>query len=268
MKVLDVDMDYFMFDIGHYVSENPSERFEEEKIGESVWNECEVREFFEKKLGLSKDKKIPGRIVVHHNETLYFWKEMIENELLQYPFEVVHIDSHADLGLGCTCGDQFIMKNLLGLDVEQRWDFKLYNQFVNSRMPGIGDYLLFAIAFRWISKLTYCANPNGECNDFLWYTMKDFYEPIYVGDCFRNTIQLLYNSTDILPKYSVSQKGYKEFLDNSVKEPEVPFEIIHSIEKVNYSGDFDFISIAQSPNYTPKSADYILDVFKDYVEIV
>ncbi len=268
MKVLDIDMDYFMFHVGHNISQNSEERFEEDVYGESVWSEIEVRNFLENNLGLSRNHKKPGRLLIHHNEALFFWKELIDKGCLQYPFEVVHVDSHADLGLGFICGDRFIMKTLLGLDVEQRSNFNIYNQLTDSMMPGIGDYLLFAIAFRWISKLTYCSNPHSECGDFLWFTMKDFYEPNYIGDYFQNKIQLLYNPTHDVPIFSVDREGYQEFLDTSIREPEVPFDIIHSIDKVDFSGDFDFISLAQSPNYTPKSADFILDVFKDYVEII
>jgi len=51
-----------------------------------------------------------------------------------------------------------------------------------------------------------------------------------------------------------------------VKEPEIPFLIIPTIEDVKYNGDFDFIVMAQSPNYTPASADYIMDVLREYIE--
>lgn len=266
MKVLDIDMDYFMFSVGNNISENSNQRYEEDNYGESVWNEQDVRAFLENNLGLSQIHKKPGRLLIHHNEALFFWKELIEDGRLPYPFEVIHVDSHADLGLGLSCGDRFIMRTLLGLDVEQRDDFNRYNQLPNSLMPGIGDYLLFAIAFRWISKLTYCSNPKGECNDFLWFTMKNFNEPLYYGDFVQNHIQLLYNPDDDLPAFSINREGYQEYLDNSIKEPEVPFDIIHSIEMVNYDGDFDYITLAQSPNYTPESADFILEIIKDYIE--
>ena len=41
-----------------------------------------------------------GRMVAGHNKALFFWQELIENKSLETPFEVVHVDSHADLGLG------------------------------------------------------------------------------------------------------------------------------------------------------------------------
>lgn len=58
----------------------------------------------------------------------------------------------------------------------------------------------------------------------------------------------------------------KRYLMNSKKELEVPFEIIHSIEAVQYHGDFDFVVMAQSPNHTPASADFIMDIFREYIE--
>ena len=41
MKVLDIDMDYFMFSVGNNISENSNQRYEEDNYGESVWNEQE-----------------------------------------------------------------------------------------------------------------------------------------------------------------------------------------------------------------------------------
>ena len=49
-------------------------------------------------------------------------------------------------------------------------------------------------------------------------------------------------------------------------EPRIPLVIIPNIEEVHFDGMFDFASIAQSPNYTPENADYILDVFREYIE--
>lgn len=73
MKVLDLDMDYFMESIAN-TPFSVSERLSEEDYGDTVWSEYRVREFLEQNLGLSKTKKIPGRIVVGHNESLFFGK--------------------------------------------------------------------------------------------------------------------------------------------------------------------------------------------------
>ena len=50
------------------------------------------------------------------------------------------------------------------------------------------------------------------------------------------------------------------------KDPEIPFTIIPTVEDVRYEGDFDFVVMAQSPNYTPASADFIMEIFREYIE--
>ena len=100
MKLLDLDMDYFMENIAIGITESREERLSEDEYGYCVWSEQRIRSFLEDNLGLSKDRKIKGRIVTGHNEALFFWQELITKESLETPFEVVHIDSHADLGLG------------------------------------------------------------------------------------------------------------------------------------------------------------------------
>lgn len=99
MRVLDLDMDYFMTKIAN-TPFSCKARLTEEDYGNSVWSEEEVRQFLEQNLGLSKKHKIHGRIVNGHNEALFFWEELINCKKLSDPFDVVHVDSHADLGLG------------------------------------------------------------------------------------------------------------------------------------------------------------------------
>ena len=100
MKVLDLDMDYFMKSVATFINESEPERLPEEDYGDSVWSEQEVRNFLEGNLGLSKQNRIRGRVVAGHNESLFFWRELIEKGDLSTPFDVIHVDSHADLGLG------------------------------------------------------------------------------------------------------------------------------------------------------------------------
>lgn len=266
MKILDLDMDYFMDKVATFVSESSTERLPEDSYGESVWEEDRVRSFIETNLGLSKDRKIKGRVVVGHNEALYYWKELIKNGDLTIPFEIVHVDSHADLGLGYSSW-KYISDTLLQHPVSERPN---YNQYIDCfgkvTREGIGDYLLFAIAYGWVSKLTYCANPKGEKNDYLYHTLKNFHENYIWDKPVQNTIQLVYNPTMELPDYNDSEKIKRDYFDTGKRETEVPMLIIPTIEDVNYSGDFDFAVLAQSPNYTPASADFVMDIFREYIE--
>lgn len=264
MKILDLDMDYFMEEIVH-TSDSVTERLSEKDFSGCVWTERQVRSFLENNLGLSKEKRIKGRIVVGHNESLLFWKELIARGELIIPFEVVHVDSHADLGLGFA-SHEHILNVLLSYPVEER---SIHNRYIdfNGRIKEecIGDYLLFAIAYQWISKITYCANPNGDKNDYLWQTLKDFHENIIWDKPVENLIQLLYNPNMDLPKIKDSLEIKEEYIKNSQREPEVPLLIIPTIEEVKYHGDFDFAMMAQSPNYTPASADFIMNIFREYI---
>lgn len=261
MKVLDLDMDYFMEHIASFISFNTSERLDEDGYGDTVWSEERVRDFLENNLGLSKNNKIPGRVVVGHNESLFFWEELLEQGKLADPFEVVHVDSHADLGLGCSSSD-FLQSAFLTLPVETRRRIRDDDEGVGI---SIGDYLLWAVAYKMISKITYCANPNGDKNDYVWDTLKDFKEDMIWNKPISNYIQLKYNSQMEWPKYNDSKEYKKKYMLGAIKDPEVELRIIPTIEDVKFQGDFDYAVIAQSPNYTPASADFILDVFRDYI---
>lgn len=68
-----------------------------------------------------------------------------------------------------------------------------------------------------------------------------------------------------LPDRWGEEDAKKLYIESSRKEPEVPFLIIPTIEDVHFNGDFDFAVLAQSPNYTPSSADFIIDIFREYI---
>ncbi len=260
MKVLDLDMDYFMEHIA-CIPFSVSDRLDEDNYGDTVWSEERVRNFLENNLGLSKKNKIPGRVVVGHNESLFFWEELLEQGKLTDPFEVVHVDSHADLGLGCSSSD-FLQSAFLTLPVETRRRIRDDDEGVGI---SIGDYLLWAVAYKMISKITYCANPNGDKNDYVWDTLKDFKEDMIWDKPIINYIQLKYNSQMEWPKYNDSKEYKKKYMLGAIKDPEVELKIIPTIEDVKFQGDFDYAVIAQSPNYTPASADFILDIFREYI---
>ena len=119
MKVLDLDMDYFMDCMVHRYNVTKGERLCENMYSKYVWDKKRVTRFFENNLGLSKDKKIKGKIITHHNEALDYWKELIGQKELKDPFEVIHVDSHADLGLGYRSWVS-IMKELLSYPLLER----------------------------------------------------------------------------------------------------------------------------------------------------
>ena len=87
MRVLDLDMDYFMRSVATFINESEPKRLSEDECGDCIWTEREVRDFLEGNLGLSKSNKIRGRVVAGHNESLFFWREPIEKGELSTPFD-------------------------------------------------------------------------------------------------------------------------------------------------------------------------------------
>lgn len=141
MRVLDIDLDFFVSDIAHFVSDN-GKRLNDDYY--KIWDEKSVRKFLEKKCGLSRSKPVKGRLIRHHDEAYYyFWRELISNNKLKVPFDIVHVDAHADLGLG-DASWVYILSDLLRLPPEER---------INPKTTGLdglsyGNYLAFAIANR------------------------------------------------------------------------------------------------------------------------
>lgn len=264
MKILDLDMDYFMTAIAQ-TPFSCAERLSEEVYGDSVWSSDAVRQFLENNLGLSKEHKIPGRIVSGHNESLFFWEELIAKGRLRDPFDVVHVDSHADLGLGNASCD-FLQSRFLEFPIATRR--KIRNYEFNGKIEGIsiGDYLLWAVAYRMVSSITYCANPNGDKNDYVLDTLKNFHEEYIWDEPVKNHIQLKFNPKLEIPDFDASEFFKEKYLAGAIKDPEVELLIIPTIDGVKFCGDFDYAVMAQSPNYTPASADFIMGIFREYIE--
>ena len=268
MKILDLDLDYFL-EVRHSgINDKIKERCAEEQYGDSVWSEERVRSFFKKNLGLSKRRKIKGRVIKDHNEAIIFWKELIQKGYLTIPFEVIHVDAHGDLGVG-SASWKYILKELLTYPVLERPKHNKYRGCSGEiREEGINDYLLFAIAYQWISQLTFCVNSEEGKYDYLNEILKDFTMQEVRNKPTENIIQLVSNPLFRIPERDDSDEYKSKYLSTGIKEPEVPMLVIPTIDDVKYNGDFDFAVLAKSPNYTPESADFVIDIFKEYIKVI
>lgn len=86
--------------------------------------------------------------------------------------------------------------------------------------------------------------------------LKDGIEP-------NDKIQLAYNND--IRAIDIS-KNQQEYYATAIHEPEAEFDIIRNIEGINYDGKFDYLTFCISPNYTPASSDFIIELIKDYIE--
>lgn len=231
MKVLDLDMDFFLTDACPLapLGERPPESCAR------PYGDEQVIAFLEEQCGLSRAHPVPGRIFDTHDKPLDFWLAQMEAGKLQPPFDVVHVDTHSDLAFGPP-GTDFVLKAVLTRNPRTRATLGAYRE---GKKLDEANYLLFALAFRWISRLAYVRNPKSH---------QDI--PARLLDTEGN-IRL---QSDI----SVLMEAMNG------REPTIPFEVFDDYRQFRETG-YDFVTMAQSPRYAPASADRIMRLLKPYI---
>ncbi|MBE5799039.1 MAG: hypothetical protein E7321_03710 [Clostridiales bacterium] len=231
MRVLDLDMDFFLSDPCPLapLGERPDEGCAR------VWRDEDVIRFLEEQCGLSRRHPVPGAIFDTHDKALDFWHARMQEGRLTTPFEVVHVDTHSDLAFGPP-GTNFVLNVVLSRLPQQRAAIDDYHKAVEL---DEANYLLFALAFRWISRLTYVRNPRSH------------------QDIPR---QLLDSDGNIHLRSFISQM----MEGKNGKEPVVPFDVYDDYRQFKQTG-YDFVTMAQSPRYAPESADRIMEIVRQYI---
>jgi hypothetical protein len=249
-RVLDIDIDLFVNEPAYWCE--PGERLSSDDY--RAWSEIEIRSFLEARCGLSRANRIPGRIVDHHHEVFYVWRDLVESSRVEAPFEVVHPDSHADLGLGDP-GWVYLMGELLHLPISERANPKVGWDHMNA-----GNYLAFAAACGWLSKLTYVHHPKGG-GDLMPYHFKNF-------DITANEIELKRCPLERLRhlRAELAQPSYIKFGVEQIG-PTLPFQKISCLDYRSERA-FDYVFFARSPEFTPVESDLLLPVFQEYIQII
>jgi hypothetical protein len=244
MRILDIDLDFFLNNIAHD-NASDGERLSDDEF--KPWSEPEVRAFLESRCGLSTDKRIPGKFIVNHHEAFYWWRQLIRSGKLTKPFEVVHVDAHADLGAGTFAFSAcYVTYELLHRPPEQREMPEADGTNFNA-----GNYLLVAVACRWLSKLVYVMHPKNnlqDCEDWL-FADDGYLEMISLPKCKKPELAIPGVSAKVLDR-----------------EPPVEFDLSVPY-KFNDQGDFDFIVLCHSSGFTPKSSDTLIPVIMEYMDV-
>ena len=254
MRIINIDMDFFLDNIETGIPFNDIRVPDNQN---SPWNEKDVRQFLESNCGLFPKKTINGRIMTEHKDAYYFWRELITGKRLTVPFEVIHVDAHSDLGGGDSAW-VFIYEEVLNMPIEERLNIEKFQYRHDLEKLDSGNYLLYAIASHWIKSLTLICHPK-------WH--EDFYR-IIMKDSKDNSgyIQM----KRFYKKIDFSVNNINDTKQDFELESEIEFKIVRDYRKYNepMMGNFDFLVMSQSPSYTPASADFILEVIKDYITII
>ena len=239
MRVLDIDLDFFLADCCELapMGERPP------LLGHEPWRADEVRRFLEENCGLNRDKPIPGRAFETHDGALLFWEELIVQGKLKAPFEVTHIDAHSDLGIGKP-GPGFVLNSVITLDPVKRIDVERYYEM---KQLDEANYLLFALAFRRISRLDNVRNPKSRADipDFAY--KNDLGEYTYI---------------------KLSSFVSRLFETKNGEEPVIPFTVYCDYNSFKSKGKYDFVSVARSPRYAPKEADALMAIIGEYIKLI
>ena len=231
MRVLDLDMDFFLTApcplaaLGERPQEGCARAYSDE----------EVIRFLEEQCGLSRERPVPGAIFDTHDKALDFWQARMAEGLLHAPFEVVHVDTHSDLAFGPP-GTGYVMNVVLSRMPQKRADIETYRK---GKELDEANYLLFALAFRWISRLSYVRNPKSHQD---------------------------------IPQQLLDAQGnihLRSFISSMMegangKEPVVEFNVYDDYRTFSQKG-YDFVTMAQSPRYAPASADRIMELLRPYI---
>ena len=231
-RVLDIDLDFFLSRPCPFApeGERPSVTAAE------PWSESAVRAFLEENLHLDRARPIPGRVFPTHDGALFFWRDRIQAGLLTPPFHVTHIDAHTDLGIGDK-GHTFVRNSVLCRPVASRVDPEGYRA---ARQLNEANYLVFALAFRWLSGLDNVRIPTS---------LPDLPRDLCTED--GRALQL----KSAFPALFEVRYG---------REPAVPFLETTNGREYIAPAPFDLLSLAISPRYAPATADALIPIIMTY----
>jgi hypothetical protein len=179
---------------------------------------------------------------------------------------VVHVDAHSDLGSGWNNRSfTFIETELLALPIEQRRHPTFAPEHLNS-----GNYLLGAIANRWISRLTYVYPVDrSEAEPVEHGSLPRFEDMREMAGLLQTDRGLPVNDVpawifrcDDWRTQIIELKHRLEDGEPVSSEPLVPFEWK---EEREFSLDgVTHMFLAQSPEHTPVEADELLPIIREY----
>ncbi len=245
VDVLDIDLDAFLNDVAHWIPGNRNRRLNSRNY--RPWAQDELRCFLEERCLLNRARRIAGHFAVHHIAAFdYFTTIATEADA---PLNVVHIDGHADLGMG-DCSWVYLTSDILSREANDRMNPQRGPKYLND-----GSYLAFLLATRKIASLTYVHPPQARNDLMEMYFARN--------DPSSGSIQLKRFSRETIRHATLGQP--LEEADAISVEPLIAFQRI-AITAYQARNGFHRAFLCQSPGYTPRTSDALIDVFADYID--
>jgi UPF0489 domain len=185
---------------------------------------------------------------VHHAPAFDYFMQITTTA--DAPLNVVHIDGHADLGMGDSSW-VYLTRDILSREPNDRMHPRKGPKSLN-----IGSYLAFLLATRRVASLTYVHPPQAR---------NDLIEMYFEGnDPASGNIQLKCFSREVLAERCTLGADPLGESDAISLEPLIPFQKI-AIADYQAHDRFHNAFLCQSPGYTPRTADALIEVFAEYI---
>ncbi len=247
VRILDLDLDIFITPINHIHSPGRLSNDDYEVLSIE-----DVNRFLTEHCGLTEGAPKPGMTIDEHDELFDVIKELVVKGRVSAPFELVHVDAHADLGAGQWKPYEYLLTDLMHRDVEDRLDPMRGCKGLNR-----GTVVLFLAACGWLDKFHYVYHPDdGE----------DFSELFldYDLDTEQLFLQIPRRSKESIQRSKPPLGSVRSLLDRCELGPRIPF-CLTELKDFSEPG-FDFVFLTRSPGFTPPKADVLFEKIKRFID--
>ncbi|MGD1836974.1 MAG: hypothetical protein ACPKPY_02810 [Nitrososphaeraceae archaeon] len=243
-KILDIDIDFFMNKI-FYKNKKLDKIADDYKF----WDIEDIHSYLKINCNL-ENKKHVGASFLKHVELFYYLRDLILSNKLEVPFDIIHIDSHADLSYSFDLSGEFISQEWIYKSLKERIfpeNISPKNSIYNSVRMDSTNFLYYMIACEWINSITYVYN-------------EDIYNHSYI-----DIPKLEEDYMSHLKKKGKLDLNCKIISKNKDKQISIDLKLI-SMSNFKLVEDVNFVFFTKSPEYTPENRDNIFEqLVNDYI---
>jgi hypothetical protein len=202
-----------------------------------------ARQFLVTRCKLSKRQKTPAVFMRNHDQAY----EVIAKLADSGPIELVHVDAHSDLGEAISF-------------YKPKWKWVLTDWIrqpaprpIPPRRIDAGNWLGYAAANRLLSNILFVPTEKPP----------DLYRYFFRSEPYGNHMLEFFDLTHVFPKWGFDET-WPAIVEGLKPSESVPFRV-EKPEEFSMVQRPDFVLVCQSPGFTPKSVDRILDMTRDYL---
>jgi hypothetical protein len=196
-----------------------------------------------------------GACIEHHHQILDHLHRRIASGTLRIPFDLVHVDAHADLGWG-----EMVWRRLLG-DIAGR---PLAERQTFRSGITIGNWLSYAIVWGWVRSVLH-VRPPADSKDRWVDVGRMFYRD---GDTQRAELDFVFMPE--VRHLTVGKEDPDPLAPGDLQRLQrgrpsvvrVPF-LVRDFATAPVQRSADFVVLCRSPGFTPLSADRVYDLLRD-----